>query len=73
MTDLEKALLMCAAHCQGGHSEAGMAAAEALGIPFPIRMESLKKAALARGYDPDELWPWWKRMRKQQQKQRRAA
>lgn len=55
---LRIALFMCAAHCQGGHSEAGRRAAEALGVPFPIRMESLKRAARRDGYDPARLWPW---------------
>lgn len=63
--ELTKALLMCAASCQGGHSDAGMAASEALGIPFPIRMESLEAAAIREGFDPRELYPWWFRMREQ--------
>src|SRR3954468_14904382 len=56
---LERALFMCATHCQGGHSEAGAATAEILGVPFPLTMDSLGKAALAKGYNPRELWPWW--------------
>lgn len=57
--ELERALLMCAASCQGGHSDAGMAAAEALGTTFPITMVGLAKVAMARGYSCAELWPWW--------------
>jgi hypothetical protein len=63
MSQIEKALFMCAAHCQGGHSEAGVAAAIALGVDFPVRMKNLEKAAIERGYDPDQLWPWLKRVR----------
>lgn len=58
-----KALYMCAAHCQGGHSDAGLMAARALGVPFPIRMEQMAEKAKQEGFDPDDLWPWWKRMR----------
>jgi hypothetical protein len=49
---------MCAASCQGGHSDAGAAAAEVLGVPFPIRLESLVKKAIQEGFDPNDLWPW---------------
>lgn len=35
------ALVMAAAHHQGGHSEVGRAIAEALNIPFPIRVSNL--------------------------------
>lgn len=61
--ELKIALLMCAAGCQGGHSDAGAAAAEALGTKFPITMEGLAKVARAEGLDRDKLWPWWKKMR----------
>lgn len=57
---LRTALFMCAAHCQGGHSNAGDAAAEALGVPFPIRMRDLRAQALKEGMSPDDLWPWWR-------------
>jgi hypothetical protein len=53
-----KALFMCAASCQGGHSTAGKAAAEVLGVPYPVRLESLVEKAVQEGFDPDELWPW---------------
>lgn len=61
--DLEStrvALFVCAAHCQGGHSDAGALAAQELRVPFPIRMADLKKRAIAEGYDPAGLWPWYK-------------
>ena len=57
-----KALFMCAAHCQGGHSDAGKAAAACLGIPFPVRMIPLVLKAREEGFDPDELWPWLRGM-----------
>lgn len=60
---LRIALLMCAAHCQGGHSEAGAHAAEALGTTFPITMEKLARVARKDGLDPDKLWPWWKQLK----------
>jgi hypothetical protein len=62
---LKKALFMCAASCQGGHSDAGAAAAEVLGVPFPLRMEALERKAEADGFNTQELWPWLYRMRAQ--------
>jgi len=59
----ERALLIAAAHCQGGHSDAGAAIAEVFGIPFPVTMQALEGAATARGYEPKELWPWLFKMR----------
>lgn len=56
--ELTAALFMCAAHCQGGHSEAGMAASKALGVPFPIRMEELIVKAEELHLDIASLWPW---------------
>lgn len=56
---LRRALFMCAASCQGGHSKAGMAAADMLGVAFPIRMEALRVKAIQEGFDPGDLWPWW--------------
>lgn len=67
VTELERlrdALLMCASHCQGGHSDAGMAAAQALGIPFPVSMESLIAKAREWELDPDHLWPWVMKQRR---------
>lgn len=58
MSPERKALFMCAAHCQGGHSQAGDAAAEALGVPFPIRMGDLAEKARGEGVNPATLWPW---------------
>lgn len=58
MSPERKALFMCAAHCQGGHSDAGAAAAEALGVPFPISMPNLVRKARAEGVNPATLWPW---------------
>ena len=58
MTKERIALFMCAASCQGGNSTAGAAAAEALGVPFPVRLEALVEQALREGLDPDKLWPW---------------
>jgi hypothetical protein len=55
---LKKTLFMAAANCQGGSSEAGARVAAALGVPFPVRMEELRRAAIRDGFDPDELWPW---------------
>lgn len=59
-----EALFMCASHCQGGHSNAGAAAAEVLGIPFPITMDALVEKAESEGFDPNELWPWFMRQRR---------
>jgi hypothetical protein len=58
MTKERIALFMCAASCQGGHSTAGKAASEALGVPYPIRLESLVDKAIQEGLNPDVLWPW---------------
>lgn len=52
------ALYMCATHCQGGHSDAGFAAAMALGVPFPLTMPNLIKRAREEGLNPAELWRW---------------
>jgi hypothetical protein len=63
MTELDKtrrALFMCASSCQGGHSDAGYAASEVFGIPFPIRMEDLIKKAKSEGFDTKVLWPWFR-------------
>ncbi len=51
-------ILLMAPSFQGGHSKTGGEVADFLGIPFPIRMEHLGKAAIDRGFDPAELWPW---------------
>lgn len=67
-----RALLMCAASCQGGHSDAGGAAADVLGIPFPITMENLTRAARRHEFIPQHLFPWLYRMRRQRIAQTRA-
>jgi hypothetical protein len=59
-----KALFMCAANCQGGHSHAGEIASRVLGVGFPINMKELAAKAKVEGLDPTELWPWWERQRK---------
>ena len=59
MTKERIALYMCAAHCQGGHSDAGRAAADALGITFPITMKKLSNRSRKDGLDPKKLWPWY--------------
>jgi hypothetical protein len=51
------ALYMCAAHCQGGHSDAGAAAAFVLGVSFPLLMTELVGRARSEGYNPAVLWP----------------
>ena len=61
--ELAKALLIAAPHCQGGHSVAGQAIAKAFDVPFPLRMNDLAIAAYDEGFEPDDLWPWWKQMR----------
>jgi hypothetical protein len=53
-----RALFMCAAHCQGGHSAAGSEASQVLGVPFPITMSEMVAKARADGLNPAELWPW---------------
>lgn len=53
-----RALFMCAAHCQGGHSGAGQEAANALGVPFPLDMKNLVLKAKSEGENPAKLWPW---------------
>ena len=53
------ALFKCAPSHQGGHSATGAAAAEALGITFPITMQKLANRARKDGLDPKKLWPWW--------------
>jgi hypothetical protein len=55
-------MITLATHCQGGHSRVGHEVADLLGIPFPLNMENLSRAAVERGFDPGELWPWLKEM-----------
>jgi hypothetical protein len=56
---LEEMLLGAASHCQGGHSGLGAKIADYFGIPFPLCMANLRKAAINRGFEPAKLWPWW--------------
>ena len=60
---LRRVLLQAAPSHQGGHSTVGARIAEALSVPFPIEMKSLEAQAKYEGLDPDELWPWLKKMR----------
>ena len=60
---LQRALYVCAPAFQGGNSNTGREIAEALGVPFPIRMDTLKPAAIKAGFDPDEIWPWLQTLR----------
>lgn len=57
------ALFIVAPHHQGGHSEAGAVIADALGVPYPIRVNDLIAQAQKEGADPDVLWPWLVQMR----------
>ena len=57
-----RALLMVAPGFQGGHSDKGMEIADALGLPFPLSMETLRPAAIKGGFMPYDLWPWLKSM-----------
>ena len=51
-------ILILAANFQGGNSAEGGKIAERLGIPFPLNMRNLGKAAIRLGFEPSELWPW---------------
>lgn len=57
-----RALLIAAPSHQGGHSVSGAAIAEALRVPFPLTMPSLRAAAIDSGFLPYDLWPWLERM-----------
>jgi hypothetical protein len=70
---IERALLMCAPSHQGGHSGTGMAICEALDISFPVSVPSLRKAAIARGYMPYDLWPWLEKMDRQRAQMQQAS
>lgn len=59
-----EALYMAAPSHQGGHSGTGSAIAEALGVPFPLNVYDLERAAKSEGYDPATLWPWLMESRK---------
>jgi len=57
-----RALLIAAPSHQGGHSGTGDAIAEALEVPFPLTMPSLRAAAIDSGFEPYDLWPWLRRL-----------
>lgn len=59
-----EALFRVAPSHQGGHSAAGSAIADALGLTFPIRVPELEAKARDEKMDPDVLWPWLTKMRK---------
>ncbi|CAH2601922.1 conserved protein of unknown function [Rhodovastum atsumiense] len=56
-------VLVMAPSFQGGHSKTGGEVSDFLGIPFPLCMGNLEKAARACGFDPAELWPWLAKVR----------
>ena len=58
-------MLIEAPRRQGGHSERGMELAKQIGIPFPVNMKNLEKRAIKLGFDPDQLWPWYAKMKAQ--------
>lgn len=53
-----RALLIAAPGHQGRHSDSGYEIAQALCIPFPLTMPSLRAAAIDCGFHPYALWPW---------------
>ena len=55
-------ILTMAPSFQGGHSKTGAEIAELFGIPFPLTVTSLSKAARERGLAPYDLWPWLKKI-----------
>ena len=59
-----EALFMAASSHQGGHSNVGVAIADALGVPFPITVPALEAKAKAEGFDTKALWPWLYEMRR---------
>lgn len=55
---LKETLLKIAPGHQGGHSDTGRAIADALGVPFPISMDDLRRKAGTLSLDVYALWPW---------------
>lgn len=55
-------MITMATSYQGGHCKTGGEVADLLGIPFPLTMTNLSKAARELGFNPDELWPWLAKM-----------
>lgn len=64
-------VLAMAPSFQGGNSKTGDEVAAFLGIPFPVAMPALEKAARARGFKPAKLWPWYAQMKRERAKARR--
>ena len=64
-------VLLMAPSFQGGHSKTGGEVADFLGIPFPVAMPALEKAARRHGFRPAELWPWYAEMKRERAKARR--
>ena len=58
---LLRVLYKAAPSHQGGHSDVGQEIADLLGVPFPLRMHNLQAAAIRDGFDPADLWPWWRK------------
>lgn len=58
MTPERRALFLAGQHCQGGHSEAGAAISEILGVPFPLKMTDLIERLRAEGQNPATYYPW---------------
>lgn len=58
MTPERRALFLAGQHCQGGHSAAGDAIAEALGVPFPLRMPDLIAKLREEDHNPAAFYPW---------------
>jgi len=58
MTPERRAIFLAAQHCQGGHSQAGDAIAEVLGLPFPLRMTDLIAKLREEGQNPARFYPW---------------
>ena len=54
-------MLIEAPHRQGGHSPRGRELAQKLKVPFPITMQDLEKRARQLSFDPNEIWPWYKK------------
>lgn len=56
--DIQRALLMSAPGHQGGHSDAGKALSEVIGVRFPLHMDDLISCAKKLDFEVGELWPW---------------
>lgn len=65
MSEGRRRLFIQAAHHQGGHSTVGVAYANVLGVPFPIRMINLCEALKREKEDPAAFCPWMREFRKE--------